>query len=258
MIYSLLKKIHSIYLHVFFIEKQVDNNRGPFKLSWISARFWRCCLNCPTDVNCFRCTSSSFAAQEPSCHATDLEACKRCIFLPETMSKEWIHKRLREWVKEKGKVRFPFANVFSPVKERALEIKWSECRAKTVKVLHPAGKDLDQHSEHFSMHLHFIFWNRCLKNAGVQETNKIKSATCTFVNMSNSRIGKLISLNYKTVIMQYKSHAMWINIEHLDKFKMLCKTSLQNQFSFAIKCDNLTSRIAQDPDYVFRMPDSKT
>lgn len=42
-------------------------------------------------------------------------------------------------------MRFPSANAFSHIKEQPLEIRWSERRAPTVKVLHPHGKVLDQH-----------------------------------------------------------------------------------------------------------------
>lgn len=70
------------------------------------------------------------------------EACEPGVFLSETLSKlkqrgaGTSGKRLREGVKGKGKVRFPSANVFSPVKkkrkkkEQALEIKWSKSRAR--------------------------------------------------------------------------------------------------------------------------------
>lgn len=62
------------------------------------------------------------------------EACEPCVLLPESTDKvkQWVE----EWGKEtrvywvKGKVRFPSASIVPLVKEQALEIKWSESRAR--------------------------------------------------------------------------------------------------------------------------------
>lgn len=49
-----------------------------------------------------------------------------------------------------GIARFPSANGFSPIKEKAPEIKWSEHRARNCQVFfHPAV--LDEHSSHFPL-----------------------------------------------------------------------------------------------------------
>lgn len=125
--------MYSIYLHLF-IGKGVDNNKRPFELSWVSARFWRCCLNYLADVRCFWCTSSSFTAQGTSLHTTELWGLRALRPPP---WKHWQSKTAsgEEWGKEtrvywvKGKVRFPSASIVPLVKEQALEIKWSESRA---------------------------------------------------------------------------------------------------------------------------------
>lgn len=80
------------------------------------------------------------------------------------------YEELREQVKEKGKVRSPSAKVFSP-KNRAStgdKVEPEQSQKLSGLCIQLEKFSMDTHNN-FCMHLHFILWSWCWKNAGVQE-----------------------------------------------------------------------------------------